>query len=365
MDGSPLDGTRILDLSRLLPGPYATLLLACLGAEVVKIEAPGEGDYLRGLPPLDADGMNPVFSALNRGKRSVALNLRTPDGRAALMRLAKQADVLVESFRPGVLARLGIDLTALREANPRLVTCSISGYAPGGPAAERAGHDLTYEALAGALDLRPVGVKEPQPPALPLADLAGGLFAALAILSALLAAQRSGRGRHIALSLEESIGALLIAERAEAAAGGRPGNWLRGARAGYRLYRCGDGRWLALAALEAKFWLAFCQAVGRPEWIARFADADQQTLAEELAALFVLKPAVEWVELLQRGDVPCDLVLSLAEARDYRPLPFALTGMVEPSRSAPALGADTEAFLLATGYSAAELRALRSVGAIP
>lgn len=359
---APLAGTRILDLSRLIPGPYATLLLAGLGAEVVKVEPPGEGDYLRRLPPLGPDGMNAVFSALNRGKRSAVLNLRAEGGREALRRLAARADVLVESFRPGVLDRLGVGLESLRAASPRLVTCSISGYDAGGPHAARAGHDLTYQALAGALGLVPAGEAGPPMPPLTLADLSGGLFAAQGVLAALLARASSGRGRHVAVSLEESVGALLVLDRAELGMAHGFGDQLRGGRAGYRLYRCADGRHLALAALEPKFWQAFCRAAGRPEWEARWPDPDQASLAGEVAALLAGRPAEEWAALLHAADVPCDAVRELAEARPYRPLPYALGGG-PPEAPAPRQGADTAAVLGEAGYGEAELAALLEAGA--
>ncbi|HWQ11360.1 MAG TPA: CaiB/BaiF CoA-transferase family protein [Roseiflexaceae bacterium] len=359
----PLAGVRVLDLSRLIPGPYATLLLAALGAEVIKVEPPGEGDYLRLLPPHGPDGMNAAFTALNRGKRSVALDLRAAGGPEALRQLAARADVLVEGFRPGVLARLGVAPEALRRANARLITCSVGGYAPNGPHASRAGHDLTYQARAGALALHSVG-EAPGLPVLPLADLAAGLFAAQGVLVALLARAASGRGRHVAVSLEESVGALLLLERADAGAPVRFSDQLRGARAGYRVYRCGDGRRLALGALEPKFWRALCRTLGREAWAERWAEADQGALAGELATLLATRPAAEWEALLHAADVPCDLVRELEEARAYPPLPYALGGGLPPDAPAPRHGADTAAVLGEAGFGPAELAALRATGAI-
>lgn len=319
----PLTGTTVLDLSRLIPGPYATLLLAHLGAQVIKVEPPGIGDYLRLLPPYGPDGMNPIFTALNRGKRSIIVDLNDAEGRRILRELAKRADVLVESFRPGVLDRFGVGLESLRRDNPRLITCSLAGYAADGPLARAPGHDLTYQAVAGALHLTDA---PPAPPTLPLADLAGGLFAALGIVAALAARNVSGEGRHVPVTLEESIGALLILERAEMNVPIRFGDMLRGNRAGYRLYRCSDGRYLALAALEDKFWNAFCDAVGRSDWRARFAEIDQGSLTEEVATLLANRPAHEWEALLRAADVPCAVAATLAEARAYAPLPFVSGG---------------------------------------
>ncbi|MCS6939500.1 MAG: CaiB/BaiF CoA-transferase family protein [Roseiflexaceae bacterium] len=337
----PLTGITVLDLSRLIPGPYATLLLAHLGAQVIKVEPPGMGDYLRLLPPYGPDGMNPIFTTLNRGKRSIVVDLNDVEGRRILRELAKRADVLVESFRPGVLDRFGVGLESLRCDNPRLITCSLAGYAANSPLASAPGHDLTYQAVAGALCLTDA---PPTPPALPLADLAGGLFAALGIVAALAARSASGEGRHVPVTLEESIGALLILERAEKDMPLRFGDMLRGGRAGYRLYQCSDGRYLALAALEEKFWNAFCDAVERSDWRARFAEINQGPLTEEVVTLLAERPAHEWEALLRAADVPCAVALTLAEAQTYAPLPFA-AGSAPSDAPAPRHGEHTAAVL--------------------
>lgn len=337
----PLTGTIVLDLSRLIPGPYATLLLAHLGAQVIKVEPPGIGDYLRLLPPHSPDGMNPIFTMLNRGKQSIVVDLNDAEGRRVLRELAQRADVLIESFRPGVLERFGVGLETLRRNNPRLITCSLAGYAADSPLASAPGHDLTYQAVAGALGLTDA---PPTLPALPLADLAGGLFAALGIVAALAARNVSGEGRHVPVTLEESMGALLVLERAEMDMPFRFGDMLRGNRAGYRLYRCSDGRHLALAALEEKFWNAFCDAVGRSAWRARFAEIGQGPLAAEVAALLAERPAHDWEALLRAADVPCAVTATLAEAREYAPLPFA-AGAVPPDAPAPKHGEHTAAIL--------------------
>ncbi|MGQ9549351.1 MAG: CaiB/BaiF CoA transferase family protein [Roseiflexus sp.] len=341
MQLTPLAGTTVIDLSRLIPGPYATLILVHLGAQVIKVEPPGMGDYLRMLPPYGPDGMNPVFTALNRGKRSMIIDLNLAEGRRTLRELAKRADVLVESFRPGVLDRFGVGLEILRHDNPRLITCSLAGYAADTLRAASPGHDITYQAVTGALCLT---AGAPTHPTLPLADLAGGLFAALGIVAALAERHRTGRGRHVPVTLEESIGALLLAERAEMGMPLRFGDILRGGRAGYYLYRCGDGRYLALAALEEKFWNAFCDAVGRTEWRARFAEPNQESLIAEIAALLAERPAHEWEALLGAADVPCTVAATLEEARPYAPLPFA-AGAVPADAPAPRHGEHTAAIL--------------------
>src|SRR5512138_346645 len=217
----PLAGVRVLDLSRLLPGPFATMVLADLGADVVKVESPHGGDWLRTLPPL-AGGASGPFHALNRGKRSVALDLAKPEGLRAFLRLARRADAVVESFRPGVLDALGAGWEALRRENPRLVLCSISGYGQDGPYAGRAGHDIDYCAIAGALGEN--GPPErPLPYGVQVADLAGGAWPAVAgILAALLGRGARGEGAHVDVSMAEGALAMLVASQAIAAARGAP-----------------------------------------------------------------------------------------------------------------------------------------------
>lgn len=341
MNDAPLAGVTVLDLSRLIPGPYTTLLLAQLGAQVIKVEPPGAGDYLRLLPPHGPDGMNPIFTTLNRGKQSMVIDLGTDEGKETLRALARRADVLVESFRPGVLDRLGVGLDSLRRASPRLITCSLAGYALDGPLADAPGHDVTYQAIAGALRLMD---GPPAMPVLPLADLAGGVFAALGIVAALAARVTSGAGRHVAVTLEESMGALLLTERAELGMPLRFGDMLRGGRAGYRLYRCSDGRYLALAALEEKFWNAFCQVVEHPEWCARYGEPHQASLAQEIAVLFEARPARAWETMLRAADVPCAIALTLDEAREYAPLPWMPAGG-NNHEPAPRHGEHTEAIM--------------------
>ncbi|MFT4947646.1 MAG: alpha-methylacyl-CoA racemase, partial [Natronomonas sp.] len=202
-----LDSVRVLDLSRLLPGPYATQLLADAGAEVVKIEDTGSGDYARAMPPYTEGGDGAIFDAVNRGKRSVALDLKSEGGQRALHRLAEDADVVLETFRPTVVDRLGIDYGSLRETNEALVYCSLTGYGQGGPLADRAGHDLNYIGRAGMLDLTREGEDaRPQIPGYTVADIAGGLFAAFSIVSALLSRELGpGGGEYIDVSMTDVV----------------------------------------------------------------------------------------------------------------------------------------------------------------
>src|SRR5258708_5715576 len=206
----PLSGIRILDLSRLLPGAYASQMLADFGADVIKIEEPGSGDYGRSMPPHGAGGMGMSFLAINRNKRSMTLNLKSEAGREVFIRLVREADVLLESFRPGVLERLGLGYTKLKELNPRLVYCAISGYGQDGPYRQRAGHDLNYAGYAGLLDYNRGPHGEPAMPATQLGDLAGGSFmSVIGILAALQGRGQTGEGRMVDVSMTEGVMALL------------------------------------------------------------------------------------------------------------------------------------------------------------
>jgi alpha-methylacyl-CoA racemase len=290
----PLEGVRVLDLTRLLPGPLATLALADLGARVDKLEDPGPGDYLRHMPP-QRDGTNGAFLALNRDKRAGVLDLKNPSGAAAFLRLIRAYDVVIESFRPGVLARLGLGYDALRAANPRLIVCAITGYGQDGPLVDRAGHDINYLARAGVL-----GVTGPAdaPPALSgaqVADVAGGsLWAVSAILAALFARERTGEGRVLDVSMCE--GAMPLAAfafgsvLAEGKGPARGEHFLDGGIAPYNTYRTRDGKHVSLGALEPKFWTKFCRAVGLEASMDDLAPGPHQpALRANVAAIFAEK----------------------------------------------------------------------------
>ncbi len=255
---APLNGVRVLDLSRLIPGPFCTLILSDLGASVDKLEDPHVGDYLRVFPPMKR-GLSGRFNALNRDKRSLCLDLKKPEGRDALLRLARHYDVVVESFRPGVLDKLGVGFAALARENPRLVMLSISGYGQDGPLRDRAGHDLNYIALGGVLGVAGPPDRPPPTPAVQLADIAGGaLFGAVGILAALYERERTGRGQQVDVSMCEGALAFLIPELGSYDAAGTPprrgGELLIGGAACYGVYRTKDGRFLSVGALEPKFW---------------------------------------------------------------------------------------------------------------
>src|SRR5450759_4136020 len=266
----PLTGIRVLDLTRLLPGPFCTMLLADMGADVVKVEEPGGGDYLRWTPPLAA-GQSVLFNAINRNKRSITLNLKSPAGRDLLLRLVENADVLVEGNRPGVMARLGLGWDVLHARNQMLVMCSITGYGQDGPFASRAGHDLNYVATSGALGLNGVRGGPPVPLAVQVADIGGGgLQPAAAILGALVGVERGAEGRWIDASMTDgavSWLALAFAARAGGEVVARGDQRLTGRYACYRVYACKGGGFYSVAALEPKFWATLCNAVGRPALI--------------------------------------------------------------------------------------------------
>jgi crotonobetainyl-CoA:carnitine CoA-transferase CaiB-like acyl-CoA transferase len=283
-----LTGIRVLDLTRLLPGGAATLMLADLGADVIKIESPDGGDYARWTPPL-VDGMGALFRLLNRNKRSVILDLKDERGQAALHKLAQTADVLIESYRPGVMARLGCAAETLRALNPRLIYCALSGYGQTGPAAELHGHDLNYVGSAGILG----AMQTPQPLGGQIADLGGAYAAVASILAALFRRERTGEGATLDISLFEGALPFASIQWIEAAFG--TGMSLTGRYACYNVYRARDGRPCALAALEPKFWANFCHAVERPDLIEYHLQPDRQDyLLVELREQFALRPVAEW-----------------------------------------------------------------------
>ena len=309
-----LRGIRVLDLSRLLPGPFLTMVLADMGADVVKVEDPRVGDYLRALPPAKG-GMSGRFLAVNRGKRSLALDLKAPAQRDAFLQMVQRADVVVESFRPGVMDKLGVGYTQLATKNPKIIVCSISGYGQTGPYVHRAGHDLNYIALAGVLAMGGNAGGAPMMPGVQIADLAGGaLWSATAILAALVGRERTGKGAHLDISMTEGALALLAAELGNLDCGVRPtrgSEALNGGVACYGIYRTSDDRYLAVGALEPKFWITLNQALGRPPNVAEIIGKpeDQAKTRAELAAIFATKTAAEWNTALAPHDCLVEIVL--------------------------------------------------------
>ena len=379
----PLAGLRVLDLSRLLPGPYATLVLADLGADVIKIEAPEGGDYLRWMPPLTGK-VSWAFFALNAGKRSVAIDLKKPEGVATLRALAKDADVLVESFRPGVMERLGLGYEALAADNPGLVYCALTGFGQTGPYREAPGHDLNYMALAGALGLGGPADRAPQVLPVQVADIGGSLWSLVAILAALVARQTSGRGRFLDVSMTDGVTGFLTAALAPyfgtagaSAPPSRGNDVLTGGQACYNVYAAKDGGFLAAAPLEPKFWLAFCQRVGHPEWAKRQFDP---SLKAEVEALFLTKTRAEWEAVFAGSEACVEPVLTAGELASH-PLHVARGLIIEseglrrlrtPTRhpdapaagKAPGLGEHTRQVLAEAGLSDAQIDQLVAAGVV-
>ena len=313
-----LQGVRVLDLTRHLPGPLATLLLADMGAEVLKLEPPG-GDGMRDMGPRDAGGGSVYFAAVNAGKTTRRIDLKRSEERAAFLELVQTADVLVESFRPDVMARLGAGVDTLRALNPRLIYCSLNGFGCTGPLARMPAHDINYVSLAGAFHA--VATGGDVLPDTPLADCAGGLFAALAIVGALHGRTRDGRGCHLDLALVDAVMPLQILPLAELGVAGAPAppgeGLLNGGAAYYHVYETADGRRVSLGAIEEKFWLAFCAAAARPDWGPRHGEPlPQRALVGEVKALFRRLTLADCEARFGSADCCYAAVLTLAEAVD-------------------------------------------------
>jgi crotonobetainyl-CoA:carnitine CoA-transferase CaiB-like acyl-CoA transferase len=383
----PLEGLTILDLTRHLPGPYATMLLGDLGADIWKLERPDGGDIARRYPPF-VDGQGAFFATLNRNKKSVTLDLKSDEASEIIGALLEKADVMVESFRPGVLERLGLPVDELRADHPGLVTCSLSGFGRTGPEAGRAGHDLTYAARAGLLDrCRKVrgDASEGSPPVIPgaqFADLGGALFAAIRVLAALLGRERHGeRGEHLDISLTESALSLVAphvtAESADGGAG--ESDILSGERPAYTLYETAGGEYLAVGALEPKFWQAFLNETDlaglETEGLAT-GEAGRKARSQ-VADVIAREPMERWLERFEGVDACVEPVQSLLEAvqdelfrgRGAIADVAGVTHVRTPATpedldlgSAPELGGQTDAILAEAGYSSAEVESFRADG---
>ena len=314
----PLAGVRILDLTRLLPGGYATLLMADLGADVLKIEEPGKGDYIRWTPPIVGE-FSAAHIALNRNKRSMTLNLKTDEGRGIFSDMARRADVVIESFRPGVMDRLGVGWDALKALNPGLVYCAISGYGQTGPRAQVAGHDANYIGYAGVLGINGEAGRRPVIPGVQVGDLAGGGMAStIAILAALHKRSSTGEGDFCDISMADgALSWLTIHAASFNATGSEPRReemHLSGAHPCYRVYPASDG-FLSVGALEPQFWTALCDAIERPDLADdAFAMGERrQEVIAELEALFSAKTRAEWMKTFEGRDVCVGPVNSFGE----------------------------------------------------
>ncbi|MDQ6619488.1 MAG: CoA transferase [Pseudomonadota bacterium] len=384
----PLAGVRVLDLTRLLPGPMCTLYLAQLGADVIKIEDTSQGDYARTLGTAGATSV--LFELVNRGKRSIAIDLKQERGRKVFLALAATANVVVESFRPGVVRSLRIDADTLRAINPRLVYASITGYGQEGPRAAYAGHDINYLACSGVLDQIGTRGGPPAVPNLQIADLLGGAaMPAIGILAALHAAQRTGIGSYIDVAMADAALAhnvfplQALAERGAVAP--RGDDLLTGGAACYGIYATLDGRYLAVGALEDKFWRTLCGTLGRPDLVPggrAIGETGERTRAA-LAAIFAARTLEHWSNVFAQVDCCVTPVATLDEAlrdpqfigrgmvlsdRDGRPMygpAFRVSGAVQPSTvNAPSQGEHTRELLRSLGYDGAEIDSLVAAGTV-
>lgn len=340
-----LEGVRVLDLSRLLPGPFLTSILAELGADVVKLEPPGLGDETR--------LVDYAFGAVNAGKRSLVVDLKAEGGADIVKRLAARSDVLVESFRPGVMDRLGLSDATLAALHPRLVRCALVGYPPG-EYRNDVGHDLNYQALAGILH-----ATHDRAPATQVADLSGALYAATGILAALLERERTGQGARIEVALADAARAFHVLPLARAAAPAQDatGEWeLSGSIPCYRLYVCADGARVALGCLEPRFWTLFARATGVDEAL----QYDTTPAAHAtMEALFVTRPADAWIGALRKAGVPITPVIAPSDVRAPSGPASPLT-RAAPSGASPGLGEHTDAILHELGYADTDVARLRA-----
>ncbi len=316
-----LEGMTVLDCTRLLPGAFASLYLADMGAEVIKVEQPGVGDYARGLggePGTDG----PLFRMTNRNKKSVTLNLKTKRGREIFLDIAGQTDVVLESYRPGVADALGIGYEACRAVNPLLVYASLTGWGQNGPYAGLAGHDLNYLGVAGLAGLSTSNDGEPVVSGTQVADLNGSVQTVVAVLGALYGRQTTGEGAYLDVAMLDGVltwEVVVASEQFSTGEAVKPrGHPLTGQVVSYNVYKTMDGRYVSLGAVEPKFWRAFCEAVEHPEWAPkRVAPADRQGFHQELIELFESRTLVEWADLGEKADCCLFPVLTMEEVWDH------------------------------------------------
>jgi crotonobetainyl-CoA:carnitine CoA-transferase CaiB-like acyl-CoA transferase len=392
-----LSGLKVLDLSRLLPGPFCSLLFADCGADVIKVEDTGMGDYVRWAPPaypgVEQSSAGALFLSLNRNKRSIRIDLKSEEGKEVLRRLVKDADVLLESFRPGVLDRLGVGYEELKKINPGLVYCAISGYGQDGPGRDAAGHDMNYLALGGLLGLTGEADGAPVQAAGQIADIGGGaLMAAFGILAALRARDRDGQGQFVDVSMFDGALSWLAMPAAQGMLEGdspKRGNvGLAGSLICYRPYACSDGH-VALGALEAKFWKAFCEGVQRPDLIEQQFSPVGGEVHLEVEGIFRSRTRDEWEQFAAVHDCCLTPILTLDEALESEmakaramiapltqpgsekqvrllgaPVKFSRTPADTDRLPGPGLGEHTDELLSGAGYSGAEIAALREAGAV-
>ena len=381
-----LQGIRVLDLTRLLPGPYCSMILADFGAEVIKVEQPGEGDYARGYHPV-VNGMGYRYIMLNRNKKSLSLDLKTTEGKEIFYQLVKNADVVMEGFRPGVMKRLGVDYDTIKAINPKIIFCSMTGFGQTGPYTFEAGHDLNYVSLAGITSLTGERDGRPHIPGIQIADISGGLMAALGIMIALNSRHLTGAGQYIDISLFNAALAMLPADASLYFGNGqipqRGESRLIGLLPNYSIYKTKDNRYMAVGALEKKFWTNFCRVVHREDLIDAIDDKQRHhELFGLLDAIFAGKTLQEWEALLEGKDTCVtpvknldevfadphvkanEMVIEVSDERlglhKHIGIPIKLSGTPgKITKRAPDLGEHTEEILAASGYSSEEILAFK------
>jgi crotonobetainyl-CoA:carnitine CoA-transferase CaiB-like acyl-CoA transferase len=389
-----LDGLRVLDVTQVMAGPFCTMLLADLGADVIKIEPP-HGDSTRTMPAAIGTD-SPSFNAVNRGKRSVVLNLKTPEGQDALKRLARIADIFVENYRPGVLAALGLDYESLAALNGRLIYASISGYGQTGPDRHKGGFDLVAQGISGIMSITGEAGGPPVKAGIPLTDLGAGLFALIGILAAVEHRHRTGTGQYVDTSLVDAGVALSVWEATEYFAGlgiPQPKGSAHRMFAPYQAIRCADG-YITLGTANDRLFRRFCDLLGHPEWTRdpQFADnelrlAHEPELASRIEAVTSQQPRAHWLALFDANEIPCGPINNYEQvfadphiiAREMAvEVEHPTLGRVKalgsaikmsgtptnPRRRAPMLGEHTDAVLRESGFSADEISVLRAAGAI-
>ncbi len=314
----PLDGVRILDFSRLLPFNYATLLLADMGAEVLKIEEPILGDYMRWAPPI-LKKENAVFLMLNRNKKSMKLNLKTEKGREIVQKLVEKYDVVFETFRPGVMEKLGLGYNELKKINPKIIYCSTTGYGQDGPYIDKPGHDINYISVAGILGVTGRHTGAPVIPGIPIADMSSGVFSALAIVSALLARERTGKGQYIDVSMTDAVltfNVLHIGTYISGYSLGEEGTLSTlGESAYYNVYETKDKEFIAFGNIEGKFWANFCKIIGREDLISKqfVSKSEEKKILSEVREIMRTKTRDEWLKLMEGQDICVTPVYSIGE----------------------------------------------------